>query len=1354
VNEAAATRRPWARLWRIVAGVIAALLIVAALGITALRLALANAPEYATRLQAWIERETRMRIEYSRLDARLRWYGPEVVLHDVRVLDRDGSQALFATREGSVGLDVWNFFRTGEFVAGRVRFDAPRVTLVRLADGRIRLLGQRERPADQPPFDLDRLPAGRVVIDDATVFYRDLKAGLPALQLDDLDLTLSRDRDFVLVEGRAQLPDSLGKRVEFSGRVKGSLDEADRLEARIELQADELRLAGFRDRLPQHLARPAGGRGPVRAVVAVAHGGLQQVRIVFDLRNVLLKMPARNVPAVEAVQVSPIRLEQVAGKMPYPTVVKTVLERPAPALPTEVRYAELQGDLRLRSDAGGWVFRAEALRAQPTAADSPPATRVAGKFRGKMVSTFALELELDAVDLATLWPLALAFAPPQFDRWAGLAPTGRINTLRLQAGRQRAGLSPSFNVNAEVAELGVQPHARLPGLTGISATLQGDDQAGTVQIRGSAPTFDWPRMFRAPLVLERANADLTWRRDGDAWVVDTRDAELVHTQAQARLDLDFRYLRSHESPVLNMSARVDDIDVTVVSKMLPVGRLRERTIAWLDGAFKQGSATNGKLTYRGPVRKFPFRQGEGDFSATVDAQDVTLDYYPGFAPLTAAVGTVTFHNAGIGAKLASGRLGGLQLTATDFELADYKFPVLDIAGAGTGDLGLALGFLQRSPLGPRLGTQFMGLSGSGPTRYTVNLLLPVMSQEALAGIDGEAPRQDYRVRADLDSVTVMSPALRTPAQKVTGTFDLHNDEVRLRNVRGVLLDGPFQLTAAPGRTSREVLTAVDFTARGNVGGARLPAFIGLPKTIRMNGTAGWKLQGRLEKRREGAGWPLQIDVDSDLTGLQISAPRPFAKAASDPRSTRVRLEVPGNRLNDIAIESGSARAHLRFAEREGKWRLDRGAARFDGQPVTLPAQPGLYVSGDWPEFDLTEWLGLRTGEGGGGRLSDWLGPVDVHLDRATVLGYQFDDVTARLRSEGAAWRISASGPQAEGVVLVPDDLSGGRPIVLEMQRLHLLPRSVAAADGEDAAASRESSTATDPRTLPAVTLRADDFTWRGRRFGQLQAKLARESRGLALQTLVTTAPEFTITGQGTWFMEASGPRTRLELELSSTDFAATERALGYRDAVDASKARFTAQLGWPGGPGTDILALLDGTLQLSLEDGQLSDVEPGAGRMLGLLSVAELPRRLALDFRDVTDKGLAFDTVRGDFQLRNGSAYTQNLLLKGPAVDIGVVGRTGIVAEDYDQTIVVSGNPGGPLVVAGALAGGPVGAAGALLISQLFKGQLQGLTRAYYRVTGHWSAPVVERVSGPTSEAATGDAAKAAPAATGPGDLP
>ena len=407
-----------------------------------------------------------MRIEYSHLDARLRWYGPELVLRDVRVLDRDGSQALFATRRATVALDVWNFFRTGQLVAGRVRFVAPRVTLVRLADGRFRLLGQRERPADRPPFDLERLPAGRLVVEDATVFYRDLKRSLPVLRLDHLDISLRRDREFVLAEGDAQLPQSLGGLVEFSARLKGSLEEPQRLDARLELRTEELRLAGLQDRLPNAVARPLAGHGAARVVVNTAQGALHGLRLEFDLEDVALRLPARRTPPIEAVQVSAVRLQRDSGKLPYPTVTLTREPRPVAPAPAQVRYAALQGDVKLRNESGTWNLQVAGLRMEDARSRSRTATGIAAKWRGHPQSAFNVELEADAVDLKAAWPLVLAFAPAQFDRWAGLAPTGRVNTLRLKASRDRAGLTPTFVVAADLTAIGVQAartHARHHG---------------------------------------------------------------------------------------------------------------------------------------------------------------------------------------------------------------------------------------------------------------------------------------------------------------------------------------------------------------------------------------------------------------------------------------------------------------------------------------------------------------------------------------------------------------------------------------------------------------------------------------------------------------------------------------------------------------------------------------------------------------------------------------------------------------------------------------------------------------------------------------------------------------------------
>ena len=182
-------------------------------------------------------------------------------------------------------------------------------------------------------------------------------------------------------------------------------------------------------------------------------------------------------------------------------------------------------------------------------------------------------------------------------------------------------------------------------------------------------------------------------------------------------------------------------------------------------------------------------------------------------------------------------------------------------------------------------------------------------------------------------------------------------------------------------------------------------------------------------------------------------------------------------------------------------------------------------------------------------------------------------------------------------------------------------------------------------------------------------------------------------------------------------------------------------LNWVGAPTAENLSQAEGHLQLTLDKGQIVGLKPGAGRVLGLTSVAALRRRLALDFSDLTDKGLAFDTVRGEFDLRDGSAYTDDLLVKGPAAEIGLIGRVGLKNKDYDQIAVVTGSIGNSLPLA-ALAGGPVVAGAVLLFTQVFKQPLKGLARGYYRITGSWDNPIVERIKSADAAAASAEAPK------------
>ena len=211
---------------------LAVLLIPAAVVLGGLRVLVAQVPADAGRVQAWIEQQTHLRIEFRGLDARLRWFGPEVVLQDVRVLDRDGTQALFETREASIGLDLWNFFRTGQLVAGRIRFVGPDITVVRLRR-RPHPAARPARAPGRPPAVRPRPAAGRARR------HRGSDASTTATSRPARDRGRSRpcgsacaatqDAD---ATGSAHCRSALGARIEFSGRLRGSLDEFAALDAR------------------------------------------------------------------------------------------------------------------------------------------------------------------------------------------------------------------------------------------------------------------------------------------------------------------------------------------------------------------------------------------------------------------------------------------------------------------------------------------------------------------------------------------------------------------------------------------------------------------------------------------------------------------------------------------------------------------------------------------------------------------------------------------------------------------------------------------------------------------------------------------------------------------------------------------------------------------------------------------------------------------------------------------------------------------------------------------------------------------------------------------------------------------
>jgi uncharacterized protein YhdP len=202
---------------------------------------------------------------------------------------------------------------------------------------------------------------------------------------------------------------------------------------------------------------------------------------------------------------------------------------------------------------------------------------------------------------------------------------------------------------------------------------------------------------------------------------------------------------------------------------------------------------------------------------------------------------------------------------------------------------------------------------------------------------------------------------------------------------------------------------------------------------------------------------------------------------------------------------------------------------------------------------------------------------------------------------------------------------------------------------------------------------------------------------------------------------------------------------GYGDYVTRGTGHLEGLLAWPGHPHDFSTSILSGNLEIRAQRGQFAKLEPGAGKLLGLLSLQSLPRRVTLDFRDVFSDGFAFESIEGQVRVARGLMLTDNFSISGPSALVNLSGEVSLPLETQTLTLRVVPEMGESAAVAATVLGTPVLGLSTLLISKLLSNPIGKVVAYEYLVTGSWDNPVVTKISAPPpppAKAATAEAKK------------
>lgn len=1281
-------------------------------------------PEYRVQLQDWIGERSGLIVEFRTLSARLRLYGPELVFDDAVVRTPDRTRTLFTARRGSVGFDLWNSIANGRLSGGRFALEGPEIGLIRTREGKIQLLGQSALPERDKPIALEQMPTGRFVVHDAVVSFRDEITKRGPWSLSGVNFDLTRSSDSMRLTGTASLPPALGDELKFSGSADGELEHSERLITAFNVQGDKLDLAGWADLLPDSWPAPESGHGAVNVNGILRGAELMQLSASVDVGQLTTELPVWTIALPEAQPLQPPESsEPVTAKVEDTAVATAEPEEDSPPPPRLLSYARLAFGVRAQKTDNQWAVTLSNLDAKRS--DSRwQAKEISARWSRDEQGGMKLSGHADRLVLDNIWPW-LSYLPESEGgaRVRAMQAKGALVDTKFSLVRPSADAQPKYTVESKLEAVGFQPVLRAPGLTGISGQLQLSDQSGQLRLGSQQVTFNLPRMFREVLVASAVDGTLTWQRDPKGWVIATDQLRVQGDDGRAVARINLLLPGDGSSPVLDLFAQGDELRVASASKYLPADKMGSKTLEWFDRALVDGRISGAEFTYKGPMRSFPFRNNEGSFLARAQVDNAVFDYQPGWEPARDLKAEVEFRNQGMHIRATAANLGGVRLQQASADIADFKQNELLIKASAGGDLDGGLHFIKNSPIGPRLGDTFARLGGRGPMIADVRLELPLKQLDD----------RKIDVTARLANATVTMQKVNAPVRELTGDLTIKNSLVASGNLRGSWLGGPLNVAIR-----QQNALASELNAEGHATAEDLQRLFALPASVKLNGDTDWHMSMRIDSADTEAAKHRTVRIDSDLSGLGIQLPEPLGKAAADARSLQLTLDADDDQIM-TRTAFGDVRALIRMRQANGAWSLDRGGVRADAVTPSLPSHRGLRIEGSVKRFVLDDWLALRgdqpaspAGDGGGenqATLSDYLQAANVRVGEFQLFGYRFPDVRGVLQATQSGWRVDVSGDSAAGQVLIPQTFTGTQPLRATMERLVL--QKAPEPEGD----RNEQGGQTDPRNFPNLQVYVGSLRLEQRVIGALELKATRVPQGIRFDNVTVLGESARADAHGQWLNAMDGQQSSLTASIESKDVAATLRGLNYTPFIEAKRGAIKADLSWPGGYNANILEHASGGISVDAETGQLVNLQPGAGRVLGLFSVGALPRRLALDFSDLTEKGLAFDTVHGDFELRDGNAYTSNLLLRGPAAEIGIAGRTGLGSRDYDQTAVVTGNLGASLPVAGALAGGPAVGAAVLLFSQLFKEPLKGITRGYYRITGPWDDPVVERVDAAAAKA-------------------
>ena len=768
----------------------------------------------------------------------------------------------------------------------------------------------------------------------------------------------------------------------------------------------------------------------------------------------------------------------------------------------------------------------------------------------------------------------------------------------------------------------------------------------------------------------------------------------------------------------------------------------EGILDWLEAGILGGKGSNGTFIVKGPLAKFPWDgpdKSTGRFVIEADLKDGLFDFLPSHQknakgqwltaqqwPLLKNIEAhLRFEGSGMFITGQSARSVGLRASNVQVDLPSYSDAILSVKGRATGDLGNVLRYLNEGVmLKNLLSSAFAESKGKGPADVRLDLSIPLAGdivKGLKVNIDAKFKDADFYYGINLPTV-----------KKATGELFITQSSVTTKTpITGVSESG-HPVTVSANTTDGVLRLGIDATPTTE----ELDTFLNLdeakPFFKHLTGTAPIHVDADIGLTRS----LIEVTGHTNLKEVVSTLPAPFEKGAHQSWPTTFKVHVLPNAGMRIDVESPKrADVHLVFNKHQGHLALTDGVVNL-GTAQTSQEPKGLSIAVVTPYINADKWLPLiwqpesdkpKRPDSAVDRISvvsieankvDWLEKSLTNLG-VTARRFGRNDWHFRLAGDDAAGQVE----YRQGTAKLPSSLK------VALTRLHLPDSSVDKF-------SSEPSNQKAPEQLPDVNVVIDDLRLGQHHVGKVEVQAKnRQDQGFHIwdiSQIVIRNVGGTLQGHGQWKrLPKETGETTLSVNARIADTGKMLTSLAVPDAVHGAPATLSTDLKWHNAPHIFDFETLNGRFSSELGAGQFLQVEPGAGRLLSLLSMQHLLRRLTLDFRDVINRGFTFDSAHITGTIQNGNVNIPKASVLGSAATVVLGGQVNLNRETLDLKAIIlpAINVGGPSLAL-ALVNPAVGI-GTFVTQWLFKDQLSQIFRMEYAIEGSFDNPQVQKLQRP-----------------------